>query len=64
MTNLHEFYDQLTDRERMFVDQRFRNIFANAKALGIPLTGNDDAEIAVDALSRLIVLSRTKEPTK
>lgn len=63
MTDLHRHYDELTETERHFVDQRFENIFKNAKLEGIPLWGNDLAEIAVDALARLVIVSRQTEVT-
>jgi hypothetical protein len=58
--DVHLFYDMLTEKEREFVDVAFRQIFKDAKATGIHLLGDDRAEIAVDALSKLIIESRGK----
>jgi hypothetical protein len=56
--NLHENYDKLTPDEKAFVDESFRSIYALAKHSHVPLTGNDDAEVAVDALAKLVIQSR------
>lgn len=58
MTDLHKHYDQLTAGERSFVDDMFSNIFRWAKYYDVVLNGNDDAEGAVDALARLVLVSR------
>lgn len=56
--NLHFHYDQLTEKERHFVDEEFRFLYTNARLEGIPLRGDDDAERAVDAVANLIIASR------
>lgn len=61
MSRIHFYYDQLNDHERSFVDDQFKRIFLEAKYNPfnpILLHGNDDAEVAVDTLARLIVISR------
>lgn len=56
--DVHEHYDSLTEKEREFVDAAFTRIFSDAKRAGIHLLGDDRAEIAVNALSKLIIESR------
>jgi hypothetical protein len=60
--NLHEYYDQLTEVEKRVVDESFRSIYAIAGmgSVKVPLKGDDDAEVAVDAVAKWIILSRKK----
>jgi hypothetical protein len=60
--NIHENYDQLTDKEREFVDEQFHRIFQQGRVEGIPLFGDDHAERAVDAFALLIIKSRDEKP--
>ena len=60
--NIHAHYDCLTTFEREFVDACFAEIFNDARLQGIPLNGTDPAERAVDALAKLIMVSRPKPP--
>jgi len=49
--NIHEHYDQLSDAERSVIDRGMVLIFDLAKAEGIRLRGDDEAERAVDAVA-------------
>lgn len=55
---LHEHYDRLTPEERKFVDDAARDLMTLARVSNIKLYGNDEAERAVDALSRWILASK------
>lgn len=60
--NIHHYYEQLTNREREFVDDVFSGfgdgIYAKAKAHDVPFAGDDRVERAVDALARAVMESR------
>ncbi len=62
MPDLHQHYDQLTDRERDFVDEVFSDAYPTARAYGVNLSKTDHAERAVDALARCVIESRPKPP--
>lgn len=56
----HHFYNQLTRKERAFVDDMFsRENFKRAKdELGFDLRGDDTVEEAVEAVSKWVYSSR------
>jgi hypothetical protein len=54
----HLYYKQLTDWEKLFVDDQFRAMIREAKIAGVKLDNCDKAEIAVDAISKWIIESR------
>jgi len=56
--NIHHHYDQLTEKERSFVDEVFSDAYPKARAYGVNLTNCDDAERAVDAFARFVIQSR------
>jgi len=61
--SIHHHYDQLTDKERRFVDDVFSMGRGAAMAeladyWGVPLKGDDTVERAVDALARAVIESR------
>lgn len=58
MRNLHEHYDQLTPHEKCFLDTAWTMLARAANMEHIPLKGDDRAEVAVDAIARLIIQSR------
>jgi hypothetical protein len=55
---IHNNYDKLTDRERHFVDNIFKDMFEAAKFLGIKLAGDDRAEYAVEAVATWLLESK------
>lgn len=57
MKTIHEHYDKLTITEKQFVDDAYTAIVGVAKEYGIKLSGDDRAELAVDALARLVLES-------
>jgi hypothetical protein len=59
---VHHHYEQLTERERGFVDTIFdgKTLYELASKMGIPLAGDDRVERAVDALARAVIESREK----
>ena len=56
----NHFYDQLTDREREFVERVFDGKFLHETAdrLRVPLAGDDRIAYAIDAFARAIIQSR------
>lgn len=57
--NIHENYDQLTSREKSFVDETFSVLlFARASKNSIPLHDDDTSERAVDAFAKWVIESR------
>jgi hypothetical protein len=58
---IHHHYDQLTDREKFFVDKVFDLAFIEAGDRKVDLVGDDRVERAVDALARAVLESRPKE---
>lgn len=64
--SLHYHYEQLTARERDFVDILMRRIFYDIKHMRklrtflppVPLAGDDRAEMAADAIARWVIESR------
>lgn len=59
--DIHFHYDQLTQMERDFVDQTFRDIFKEIQDYrmhGVRLIGDDKCERAIDALARALIESR------
>jgi hypothetical protein len=60
MRDLHEHYDKLNEEERALVDYAIEKMFRIARERDIPLSGDDTAERAVDALSLFVIESRTK----
>lgn len=59
--SIHHHYDQLTPKERAFVDVTFdRALYQNAQVYEVPLAGDDRVERAVDALARAVIESRPK----
>jgi hypothetical protein len=57
---VHHHYEQLTDKERQFVDNVFdgRHLYQQARFFDVPLAGDDRVERAVDALARAVIESR------
>lgn len=60
---IHQHYDQLTKKEREFVDSFFdsRWLYELADKMDIPVASDDRIERAVDALARAVIESRPKE---
>jgi hypothetical protein len=59
---IHHHYDQLTVKERRFVDDAMNEVFSVAKQRFVPLAGDDRAERAADALARAVIESRKENP--
>lgn len=59
---IHQNYNQLTDKERDFVDELFSKAYPLARSMGVNLSGADEAERAVEAVATLVVRSRPKPP--
>jgi len=55
---IHHYYDQLTVKERRFVDDAMNEVFSVANQRFIPLAGDDRVERAADALARAVIESR------
>jgi hypothetical protein len=56
---LHEYYQQLTRKEKQLVDDSFVATFKLFNRERVPLVGNDHVERAVDALSKAVIESRS-----
>ena len=61
--NMHQHYEQLTAKEREFVDSFFdsRWLYELADKMGIPVASDDRIERAVDAFARAIIESRKEK---
>jgi hypothetical protein len=57
---IHENYDKLTEREKLFVDSVFDSAYdlRNTHFKDVCLKGDDTVERAVDALARAVIESR------
>jgi len=60
---IHHHYDQLTDKEREFVDTVFdgKHMYELADRLELRLANDDRIERAVDGLARAVIESRKEK---
>jgi hypothetical protein len=60
--SMQEFYNQLTEREKQFVDLVFEDARTMASIYSISLTNDDRAIRAVEAFAKFLIESRDPRP--